>query len=94
MYYVYMLTTVNHSVLYIGVTNTLARRVFEHKTNIGSSFTQKYNVDKLVYYENFDSVEDAIKREKVLKKWNRSWKERLIKEVNPNWDDLYETLNM
>ena len=79
--------------LYIGVTNDLIRRVFEHREHTDPrSFTAKYNVTHLVRYEVFDDAENAIKREKRLRKWNRLWKMRLIEEDNPNWDDIYETI--
>jgi len=71
------------------VTNDLIRRVFEHKSKFVRGFTKQYDVVKLVYYEQYDDIENAIQREKRLKKWNRQWKIRLIEEKNPNWDDLY-----
>ena len=71
------------------MTNDLVRRVFEHKSKFVRGFTKKYDVVKLVYYEQYDDIENAIQREKRLKKWNRQWKIRLIEERNPNWDDLY-----
>jgi putative endonuclease len=88
-YYVYILASRIGGTLYIGVTNDLVRRVFEHKAKFVSGLTKKYNVVKLVYYEQYDSIENAIQREKRLKKWNRQWKIRLIEERNPDWDDLY-----
>jgi putative endonuclease len=78
--------------LYIGVTNDLVRRVFEHKSKLVEGFTEKYDVVKLVYFELFDDPENAIKREKRLKKWNRAWKIRLIDDHNPNWEDLYPSI--
>lgn len=78
--------------LYIGVTNNLQRRVYEHKNNIVRGFTQKYKVHDLVYYEVFDDVNEAIKREKQLKKWNRAWKIKLIEDFNLNWHDLWEEM--
>jgi putative endonuclease len=76
-------------VLYIGVTNSIERRVQEHKTHLNPrSFTARYNVEKLVWYEAHDSILAAIAREKQLKDWNRAWKERLIREMNPEWKDL------
>jgi putative endonuclease len=78
--------------LYIGVTNDLIRRVAEHRLKAVKSFTKKYEVDRLVYFEQFDDAENAIRREKRLKKWNRAWKIRLIEELNPNWDDLYASI--
>ena len=87
-YYVYILASKIGGTLYIGVTNDLVRRVFEHKSKLVSGFTKKYDVVRLVYYEQYDNVENAIQREKRLKKWNRQWKIRLAEERNPNWDDL------
>jgi putative endonuclease len=91
-FYVYILANRIGGTLYIGVTNDLVRRVAEHRLKPVESFTKKYEVDRLVYFEQFDDVENAIKREKRLKKWNRAWKIRLIEEFNPNWDDLYSGL--
>ena len=88
-FYVYILANRIGGTLYIGVTNDLVRRVFEHKSELMKGFTKKYDVHKLVYFEQFDDVENAIRREKRLKKWKRAWKVRLIEELNPNWDDLY-----
>jgi putative endonuclease len=78
--------------LYIGVTNDLIRRVAEHRLKLAKGFTKKYEVSKLVYFEQFDDAENAIKREKPLKKWNRAWKIRSIEELNPNQDDLYASI--
>ncbi|GAB4179745.1 MAG: GIY-YIG nuclease family protein [Calditrichia bacterium] len=89
-YYVYILTNQTHKVLYIGMTNDLLRRVFEHKNKIAKGFTAKYNITKLVYYEQFSDVSEAIYREKQLKKWKREKKEYLIFSMNPNWNDLSE----
>jgi putative endonuclease len=88
-YYVYILASKIGGTLYIGVTNDLIRRVAEHKSKVIESFTEKYDVARLVYFEQFDDPENAIKREKRLKKWNRAWKVRLIEKSNPNWDALY-----
>ena len=89
MYYVYIMTNQANTVLYIGVTNDLARRVYEHKNKIDPrSFTAKYNVNKLVYYEYTTSVESAILREKQLKAGSRKKKVELINKFNPNWLDL------
>ena len=88
-YYVYILASKIGGTLYIGVTNDLVRRIFEHKSKFVRGFTKTYDVVKLVYYEQYDDIENAIQREKRLKKWNRQWKIRLIEEKNPNWDDLY-----
>ena len=91
-YWVYILASGLGGTLYIGVTNDLVRRVYEHKTKVAEGFTKKYGVDRLVHYEQFDDIENAIRREKRLKKWNRAWKVRLIEEANPNWDDLYTSI--
>jgi putative endonuclease len=88
-FYVYILASHVGGTLYIGVTNDLIRRVGEHRLKSVKGFTKKYDVDKLVYFEQFDDAENAIRREKRLKSWNRAWKIRLIEELNPNWDDLY-----
>ena len=88
-YYVYILASKIGGTLYIGVTNDLVRRIFEHKSNFVDGFTKKYGVKRLVYFEQYDDIENAIRREKRLKQWNRAWKVRLIESVNPNWDDLY-----
>jgi putative endonuclease len=88
-FYVYILASRIRGTLYIGVTSDLLRRVWQHREKVVKSFTEKYDVVRLVYFEQFDDPENAIKREKRLKKWNRAWKIRLIKENNPNWDDLY-----
>ena len=88
-YYVYILTNSKNTVLYTGVTNNLLRRVSEHKTMFLQGFTQQYSVTKLVYFEEHEYVEDAIAREKQIKKWKRAWKIRLIEEMNPYWRDLY-----
>ena len=88
-YYVYILTNVNHTVLYTGVTNDLVRRVFEHKKKIIQGFTSKYNVDKLIYFELFDLIDFAIKREKQIKGYSRVKKLALINSINLGWIDLY-----
>jgi len=88
-FYVYILASRIGGTLYIGVTNDLIRRVAEHRLKHTKGFTEKYEVGRLVYFEQFDDVKNAIKREKRLKRWNRAWKIRLIEEHNPNWDDLY-----
>ena len=91
-YYVYVLSSYKEGTLYVGVTNNLKRRVFEHKNKMTSVFTEKYNVKLLVYFEVFDDVIFAIEREKKLKHFSRNRKLRLINEFNPNWDDLYFSL--
>jgi putative endonuclease len=88
-FYVYVLASRIGGTLYIGVTNDLIRRVAEHRLKLVDGFTEKYEVHRLVYFEQFDDAENAIRREKRLKRWNRAWKIRLIEELNPNWDDLY-----
>jgi len=88
-YYVYILASKKNGTLYIGITNNLLRRIFEHKNNLIEGFTKKYSVHRLVYYEETDDVFYAIGREKQMKKWYREWKIRLIEEVNPEWNDLY-----
>jgi len=93
LYYVYMLTNQNKTVLYTGVTNNLARRVYEHKNHLDKgSFTAMYKEENLVYYEETTSVESAIEREKQIKGWNRKKKNKVIERMNPNWLDLYETI--
>ncbi|WP_343058787.1 GIY-YIG nuclease family protein [Microvirga lupini] len=79
--------------LYVGVTNNLARRVWEHKAGRGSDHAQRYKINRLVYYESYPSIADAIQRETSIKHWPRSWKTNLILEMNPIWRDLYEELN-
>ena len=87
-YYFYMLTNKKKGTLYIGVTNNLERRMFEHKNKIIEGFTKQYGFDKLAYFETYQYVNDAIKREKNMKKWKREWKISLIEKDNPDWDDL------
>ena len=89
-YYVYMLTNFNNKVLYIGVTNNLNRRIYEHKNKLVEGFTKKYNLNKLVFYETFNDINEAITCEKRLKGWKREKKNDLINQKNPNWLDLYE----
>jgi putative endonuclease len=91
-YYVYILASRIGGTLYIGVTNDLVRRIFEHKSKFVESFTEKDDVAKLVYFELFDDPENAIKREKRLKKWPRAWKISLIEKDNPGWNDLYPAI--
>jgi len=93
-YFVYILASKKNGTLYIGVTNSIERRAEEHKNKFNSnSFTEKYNVNLLVYYETFQYIDDAILREKQLKKWNRQWKINLIEEENKDWRDLSENWN-
>ena len=91
-YFVYILTNFKNTVLYTGITNDLVRRVYEHKQKSVSGFTEKYNVDKLLYYEVFQDPENAIKREKTIKNLLRRKKIDLIKSRNPDFKDLYETI--
>ena len=92
-YYVYILTNSNKNVLYTGITNDLRRRVYEHKHHLDKgSFTARYNIENLVYYEVTSDVEAAIEREKQIKGWNRKHKNKLIESKNPNWMDLYELI--
>ena len=91
-YYVYILASRRHGTLYIGITNNLARRLAEHRSGAVASFTRKYRVYRLVYFEVFDDPESAINREKQMKKWNREWKVQLIEQRNPEWRDLVDLL--
>ena len=90
--YVYIVTNLNKTTLYIGVTSNLYSRIYEHKDGTGSYFTSRYKCKILVYYEFFERIEDAIQKEKRLKKWNRRWKDELITEFNPTWKDLFDTV--
>jgi putative endonuclease len=87
--YVYLLASKKYGTLYLGVTNDLVRRGYEHRTKAVEGFTTRYGVDRLVWLETYDDVVTAIAREKELKKWRRDWKIRLIEEQNPDWVDLY-----
>lgn len=89
-YCVYILSSKRNGTLYIGVTDNLIRRVYEHKNNFVDGFTKTYGIHRLVYYEVHNNPESAIIREKQIKKWNRKWKLRLIEESNPDWFDLYD----
>ncbi len=89
IYYVYILTNKNHTVVYTGVTNDLERRCYEHKIKLIKGFTQKYNVDELIYYEVFDFIDQAIAREKQIKGYSRIKKNALINNFNPDWKNLY-----
>ena len=91
-YYVYIMASKRNGTLYIGVTNDLIRRVYEHKNNLVEGFTNKYRVHKLVYWEQSENIESALQREKQLKIWKRQWKLALIEEHNASWQDLYEQL--
>ena len=87
-YYVYILTNWNNKVVYIGMTNNLERRIYEHKNALLDGFSKKYNLKKLVYFEQTIDVNAAIAREKEIKKWRREKKNTLVEKVNPTWDDL------
>jgi putative endonuclease len=89
-FWVYVLASRIGGTLYIGVTNDLVRRVYEHRSKFVPGFTRKYGVDRLIYFEQLSTAEAAIRREKHMKKWNRRWKIQLIEKSNPNWDDLFE----
>ena len=89
-YYVYIMTNKRNTVFYIGITGDLESKVFQHKHKLIKRFTSKYNINKLVYYEEFDNAYDAILREKQLKNWHRQWKLDLIKKHNPKFKDLSE----
>jgi putative endonuclease len=91
-YYVYILTSVNRKVMYVGVTNNLENRVAEHRSGKGGEFTRRYRVSTLVHAEEYQYVEDAIAREKELKGWRRSKKNALVEATNPSWADLLETM--
>jgi putative endonuclease len=91
-YYVYLLTNWNNRIMYVGVTNDLSRRLYEHKNKLVAGFTAKYNLNKLVYFEEAQDVNVAIAREKEIKKWRREKKNQLVNGDNPGWQDLSETL--
>jgi putative endonuclease len=88
-YYVYILASKKKGTLYVGVTNNLLKRVYQHKTKLVEGFTKKYKVDKLVYFEETTDIRSAIEREKTLKRWKRNWKLNLIKQMNPEWNNLF-----
>ena len=90
---VYILASKRNGTLYTGVTSNLVRRIWLHRTDAIAGFTNKYRVHRLVYFELHDAIHDAIVREKRIKKWNRSWKLRLIEEANPEWVDLWEQIS-
>jgi putative endonuclease len=91
-YYVYILASDRNGTLYVGVTNDLARRVYEHRNDLIEGFTKRYGVHRLVWFEVHGDINEAILREKRIKKWNRSWKLRVIEAMNPDWIDLTEQL--
>jgi putative endonuclease len=90
--YVYIITNKCNQVIYIGVTDDLVKRIYQHKNKFVEGFSAKYNLSKLVYYEIYDDIKDAISREKNLKNWHRDWKINQINKFNPNWEDLYKTI--
>ena len=92
-YFTYIMASEKNGTLYVGFTSNLHKRIWGHKTSIGSKFTTQYSVKKLVYYETYQEAELGIKREKQLKSWLRKWKIDLIEKNNPNWNDLYEHIN-
>ncbi|HSS27992.1 MAG TPA: GIY-YIG nuclease family protein [Usitatibacter sp.] len=91
-YYVYILATRRYGTLYVGVTNDLVRRVWEHRNDLVGGFTREHGVHALVRYEVHGDVMEAIRREKLIKKWHRDWKVNLIQEFNPDWVDLYDRI--
>jgi putative endonuclease len=92
MYYVYLTASRKHGTLYLGVTNNLVRRIYEHRSKAAPGFTSQYNVVHLVWFECYDDPTNAIAREKDIKKWRRDWKIRLVEEENPDWSDLYPSI--
>ncbi len=91
-FYVYILASQRNGTLYIGSTDSLTKRMYEHRDKVRRGFTAKYGVDRLVWYEQFETREGAFRCERRMKKWNRAWKIELIERFNPAWRDLYETL--
>ncbi len=89
----YILASKKNGVLYVGITNDLVKRIYQHKNNLIEGFTKKYFVHRLVYYETHNNINNAITREKQMKTWQRQWKIALIEKDNPEWSDVYETLN-
>jgi len=93
-FYTYLLSNQHHTVYYCGFTNDLERRVYEHKNGLLEGFTKKYNINKLLYYEEFPTAEEAEHREKQIKKYKKAWKENLINSKNPTWRDLYDDFTL
>jgi putative endonuclease len=91
--WVYILASRYRGTLYIGVTADIARRSWQHREGIGSGFTKRYEVHRLVYAEEYPTIAEAIAREKALKKWRRDWKIELVEKANPDWDDLFDRLS-
>lgn len=94
MFYVYLMASRKQGTLYLGVTNNLVRRTYEHKNKVTKGFTTQYDVDRLVWFECYDDPTNAIAREKELKKWRRAWKITLIESSNPDWRDLYPDITL
>jgi putative endonuclease len=92
-FWVYIVASRKHGTLYVGVTSDLARRAFEHRGGLVEGFTSRHSVKRLVWYEEHPTAESAIRREKAIKRWKRQWKIELIEAMNPDWNDLYLTLN-
>jgi putative endonuclease len=92
VYYVYLMANRKHGTLYVGVTNNLIRRAYEHRTDAVRGFTSRYHVHLLVWFERYEDALTAIAREKEIKKWRRDWKINLIEQTNPEWADLFESL--
>ena len=90
--FIYIMTNKRNGTLYVGVTTNLLQRTYQHRNHLIEGFTDKYNLDKLVYYEIYDDLHLAIAREKQLKKWKRAWKIKLIEILNPSWKDLFDSL--
>jgi putative endonuclease len=90
--WVYFMTNKPDGILYVGVTSHLAKRAHEHREELVEGFTKQYGLKRLVYCERFDDIRDAIQREKTIKHWPRAWKVRLLQGMNPEWDDLYDSL--
>ena len=93
-FFVYIMSNKKNGTLYVGVSNDIIRRVYEHKSGLVKGFSSKYGLKRLVYFECFDRADAAIHREKCIKKWNREWKIRRINETNPEWEDLYEQITV
>ena len=91
-YYVYILASRKDGATYVGITNDIVRRIYEHRIKAAPGFTSRYNITRLVWFETYDDPASAISREKELKKWKRNWKTKLIESKNPRWEDLYESI--
>ena len=90
--YVYILASAPNGVLYVGVTNDLVRRIYEHRNGLVAGFTKKYSIKRLVYFEHYEEIQAAIQREHNMKHWSRKWKVRFILANNPAWNDLYDSI--